>query len=905
MTDLAGPIPEDEYIAWLAAHDDAVAARRPTKLEQETASLPAALRVKLKEDGAWCEFVRAAWGDSGDDLPPEAAPSLRMDDSMSRFGRFEIRGELGRGSFGVVFRAFDPRLRRQVALKLPRPEVMVTAEMRARFAREARAAAMLDHPNLVPVFEAGEEGSICFIASAYCPGTTLSEWLKSREEPVPPRLAARIAATLAGAIAHAHARGVLHRDLKPGNIMLEPLPDDVPASPGRDGMNFVPRVTDFGLARLSAAGTEATAATQSGEILGTPSYMSPEQADGRVGAIGPATDVYGLGGILYALLTGRPPFQSHSPLDTLLLLRTEEPIAPSHLRPRLPRDLETVCLKCLDKRPQKRYASADALAVDLDRYLAGKPVVARRVGSAARVALWCRREPALASTIAVAILAVAAVASFGFWRVVHERDRYRTERDRAVANLRKAREAVDSMLTRVSTDRLRDVPQVELIRLELLEDARNFYRGFARQADGDPEILLEASQAYWRLGLSYDGVGRLDDASSSLREALAIQEKLAAGYPAVAVYRWALAQTYRSLGQLAQLSFGGSDEALQALKKAIVLLEELGSVDPSNPEYRRELAATHGTRGMLLVQRLGQVSAAEADFRKATELFDGLAASFPAIPKYQSDAAIARYNLACWMGDAGQLDEKEKLLRPIVEFWEKSAAAEPAAMNHRSKLAITLTDLADVLEKTNHMPEAERVLRRSAEVRLELSKDSPKYPWNFIQAGDLLARLAGLVALRGDLAAARQIEEQAIAQKRAALALAPANPDYLQRVSTSQVALIETFIRLHEYEDAARAVAELVSFSAESGPQCFVAGSLLARCVPSAAADARLTEARRSELAKRYGDRAVELLQKAKKRGHQDVLALKSDHSLDSIRSRADFQALLAGSVASDSKRSP
>ncbi len=308
---------------------------------------------------------------------------------------------------------------------------------------------------------------------------------------------------------------------------------------------------------------------------------------------------------------------------------------------------------------------------------------------------------------------------------------------------------------------------------------------------------------------------------------------------------------------------------------------------------------------MLLVQRLRQVSAAEADFRKAAELFDGLAASFPAIPKYQSDAAIARYNLACWMGDSGRLDDKEKLLRPIVEFWEKSAAAEPAVMNHRSKLAITLTDLADVLEKTNHMPEAERVLRRSADVRLELSKDWPKYPWNFIQAGNLLARLASLVALRGDLAAARQIEEQAIAQKRAALALAPANPDYLQRVSTSQVALIETFIRLGQYEDAARAVSELVSFSPDAGPQCFRAGSLLARCVPSPAADARPTDARPSELAKTFGDRAIELLQMAKKQGHQDVEALRSDHSFDGIRSRADFRALLVGSVGPDAKQSP
>jgi len=434
-----GPWDDERYVAWLAGQDDAMAAGGPSSTVVEDAGgVPSELHDRLKDDVAWCEFVRSAWTKRGDGTPAKEGQSAADLRGPTRFGRFEVRRELGRGSFGVVFLAYDPRLRRQVALKVPRPEVLVTDEMRRRFEREARAAAGLDHPNLVPVFDAGEEGSISYIASAYCPGPTLAAWLKARPGPVPPRLAARIVVKLAQAIAHAHGRGVLHRDLKPGNVIMEPIPAGAAARRDDDGLDGIPRVTDFGLARLCAAGQEATAATQTGAILGTPSYMAPEQAQGGGAEVGPAADVYGLGAVLYALLVGRPPFQADSVLDTLLLLRTQEPVAPSRLRPRVPRDLETICLKCLCKEPHRRYATADALADDLDRFLAGQPVRARRVGPVGRLFLWCRRQPALAATIALALLVIGAVASAGVWRVVRERDRFRAERDRAQVNLARA-----------------------------------------------------------------------------------------------------------------------------------------------------------------------------------------------------------------------------------------------------------------------------------------------------------------------------------------------------------------------------------------------------------------------------------------------------------------------------------
>jgi WD40 repeat protein/serine/threonine protein kinase len=404
---------------------------------------------------------------------------------LTSLGRFQIQRELGRGGCGVVFLAYDPKLRRQVALKVPRPEALFSPELRARFQHEARAAAALDHPNVVPVYEAGEEGSVCYIASAYCPGFTLAAWLKERTEPVPCRWAAHLVATLADAVEYAHRHGVLHRDLKPANIMLAPTtnpksevrnpkPQENPSieirnpkqiqitkeenpkkqsAPVSDlgesnfgivshfglrNSDLLPKITDFGLAKLldgDGGATTMAYPTQSGAVLGTPSYMAPEQASGQSKVAGPAADVYALGVILYELITGRPPFKADTPLETLLLVRTNEPLSLARLRPHLPRDLETICLKCLQKEPHKRYASAFALADDLRCFLAGEPIHARRIGTLGRLALWCRRKPALASTIAVATVVCLMVAGVGLWRVLDERDRYRVEREKAVSHL--------------------------------------------------------------------------------------------------------------------------------------------------------------------------------------------------------------------------------------------------------------------------------------------------------------------------------------------------------------------------------------------------------------------------------------------------------------------------------------
>ncbi len=327
-------------------------------------------------------------------------------------------GELGRGGFGVVLLAVDPMLGREVALKVPRPEVLITEATRRRFLREAEAASRLDHPHIVPTYEVGQEGPICFIASAYCRGPTLAEWQRGRAEPVRSAEVARLVAVLAEAVAHAHGRGILHRDLKPGNILLQPGEGEGEGGDPSALGAYRPRICDFGLAKLL---DDASQETCSGLAIGSPPYMAPEQAEGKIREQGPATDVYALGVILYELLTGRPPLRGETDLETLRLVSDREPLPPRSLRPGLPRDLETICLKCLEKRPQRRYAGTAELAQDLGRFLEGRPIRARRASAWERTGKWAHRRPSHAAIAAIAAVVVLGVLGGLGWAQARER----------------------------------------------------------------------------------------------------------------------------------------------------------------------------------------------------------------------------------------------------------------------------------------------------------------------------------------------------------------------------------------------------------------------------------------------------------------------------------------------------
>jgi serine/threonine-protein kinase len=363
-------------------------------------------------------------------FPPSGETPLRPAEEIPappQIPGYVIEGVLGRGGMGIVYRARHLRLNRLVALKMSLAGSTRERRESERFKREAEAVAGLRHPNIAQLYDAGEVDGHPYFTMEIVEGGSLAK--KIAGTPQPARAAAQLVATLSGAVQAAHACAIVHRDLKPGNVLL-----------AADG---TPKISDFGLARRLDDGAGLT---QSGVAVGTPSYMAPEQAEGRPDATGPAVDIYALGAILYELLTGRPPFQGENAAATMYLVTTRDPVPPSRLNPNAPRDLETICLKCLHKLPARRYSTAQELADDLGRFLEGKPVRARPVGVVERALKWARRHPTAALLTAVLLFALVAGIGTVVWVRQQEDDR-RAAKDRQEGQ---ARAAVETALNRAN-----------------------------------------------------------------------------------------------------------------------------------------------------------------------------------------------------------------------------------------------------------------------------------------------------------------------------------------------------------------------------------------------------------------------------------------------------------------------
>ena len=585
--------------------------------------------------------------------PTEPAVSLAAPSPMPTLPGYEVQEVLGYGGMVVVYRARNLRLKRIVALKMILGGPHARPDQVERFRVEAEAIARVQHPHIVQIFEVGDHEGRPFLALEYLAGGSLAKSLAGT--PQPPAGAARLVATLARAVHAAHLQGVIHRDLKPSNVLL-----------AADG---TPKIVDFGLAKQLDSDSGQT---YSGQVMGTPSYISPEQAGGRVNDIGTATDVYALGAVLYELLTGRVPFRGTCVSETLEQVRTQEPVPPGRLQAKSPRDLETICLKCLEKDPARRYRSAEALAVDLGWFLEGRPIAARRIGLHERGWRWCKRRPALASSLVSLFVAILGglVGMSWLWSVALD------ERDKAKADFHLARQAVDDNLTKVSETRLLHEPGMQPLRKELLESSLKYFREFLRRSGGDPTLRAELAQAHLRAG---DVTRQIDSKAEALKHyetARGLYGELVTSEPGVVEHRAELARTSLECGKL-MAETGRPEAAERAYAESIAQWRGLVARHPTVGRYREKLGAALSS----LVshhQQFGDAEGAKREVESVEAFSRRLVAEHPNIAGYRVALANHSLNAGQLYRDLGDPQAGMRSFRRAIEQWHELSRAAPA-----------------------------------------------------------------------------------------------------------------------------------------------------------------------------------------------------------------------------------
>ncbi len=426
--------------------------------------------------------------DSAGPSPQDGHPKIQY------FGEYELLDEIARGGMGVVYKAKQVKLNRLVALKMILSGQLAGEDDVKRFHTEAEAAANLDHSGIVPIYEVSEHGGQHYFSMAFVEGPSLAAVVANG--PLPPNEAAQITKAVTEAMAYAHDRGVIHRDLKPANILLAKVDDKRPTAvyltvEGIEPGWYEAKVTDFGLAKKTEGDSQLTG---TGQILGTPSYMPPEQADGKTDEIGPLADVYSLGAVLYCLLTGRPPFQSDNVIETLTQVLKKEPQRVRQLNSHAPRDLETICHRCLEKQPPKRYQSSAELAAELERFLEDKPIHARPVGFIERGWRWCRRNP-VASLVTIAAVFLIGLGAAGIFALQASQENSRKQAESLVAALLTARaEAVPDAIQNLEPLKDYAIPLLEQRLQNLsLPDSQRCHAAFALFRLGQPvDVVVSA-----------------------------------------------------------------------------------------------------------------------------------------------------------------------------------------------------------------------------------------------------------------------------------------------------------------------------------------------------------------------------------------------------------------------------
>jgi len=699
---------------------------------------------------------------------------------------------LGQGGMGVVYKARQTRLKRDVALKMILSGPHATPIQLARFRAEAESVARLQHPNIVQIYEIGEYDGLPFFSLEYVDGGTLAD--KLRGTPLPARAAVRLIEMLARAMQYAHERGVVHRDLKPANILLEAPegaqgPRAVSLEPFSSGVRHAPpptpKIADFGLAKQMESSSQQT---QSGSILGTPSYMAPEQARGITHEIGPPADIYALGAILYELLTGRPPFRAATVMETVNQVIGQEPVPPTRLQPSVPRDLETICLKCLQKEPYKRYFTAAALADDCAAFLKGEPIKARPIPLWERTAKWVRRRPLVAGLLVALVL--VTVVGFGLvtwkWQEAESNARAEAqasavalrERERAETNSLRAMGAVDSMLIQLAQEyQLADDPRTERKQRAWLREALKYYKEFLKERSDDPVVRQKTALASKHVG---DILRLLKEEIAEARQAygqaIVLFGDLTRAFPDNAAYRQALADSYNWHGELVRTTQLRA-QAGDSFRQALALQERLVADFPSQPNYQRELARSQYNLAILELEA-NRPKEADNVFARAIGILEGLYRRFPDEPDYGHELARCEFNRGQALRALGRNLEAELAYREAVSLLRDLVAKNPRRRDYRRELIVAYNNAGFYYNQRPATP-----LLSATTIGL-LADPQGRGAWLAVAGLP-----GGTPTPRMAQAAAEALHRQALAVARELVADSPDVPDYRSELATTHLNL--------------------------------------------------------------------------------------------------------------------
>jgi serine/threonine-protein kinase len=741
---------------------------------------------------------------------PTTAEGTAAAQPLAALSCYEVLRFHARGGIGEVLVARDAGLRRDVALKRMQRPHAADPHSRERFVSEAEITGRLEHPGIVPVYGLGRDADgQPFYAMRFVRGETLQDAIARFHgagrpgDPGERALGLRhllgCLVAVCNTVAYAHSRGVLHRDLKPSNVLL-----------GAYGETLV---VDWGLAKpyqppgagpgAEAAGAEGRSgpATQTGTVMGTPAFMSPEQAAGQGDRVGPASDVFALGAMLYAILTNRVPFDGASLTDVLGRARRADFVPPRRLNREVPRPLEAICLKAMAREPGARYAGALDLAADLEHWLADEPVGAWREPWWLVARRWLRRHRTLATAAAAAVLVALVSLAVAATLLAAARDRERTARAKAEENFRLARDAVDRYHVQVSQTKLLGTPGMQGLRKELLATARDFYQRFVDERADDPALRADLGHAVMRLGSITAEIDSKTRAIRDYERALALFEELARGPSAD--HREALATCQNDLARL-YWETGQAARAETAYERALDLRGQLVQDHPESAEHARLLARTQSNYGALSFET-GRVARAEGAYGQAVTLGERLVRDHAGVPQHQHDLALACSNLGLLYRATGRAPEAEQALRRAQDLMTPLVAASPSVLEYQDALAVARNNRALSFKDAGEMIKAEEALREALAAWQRLAHDNPLVTEFQNHLAGCHANLSGIYAETGRPADARAAREQALALwERLAREHADA-ARYPSALAGTYKSLGDTYLAFGRADDARRA----------------------------------------------------------------------------------------------------